>query len=179
MAEPSSPTGVEPPAGVDVVTSDEQTEVDVDAHRWTRLATEVLRAEGCSGELTLTFVDRDEMAVLNREHMGVDGPTDVLSFPLDAPDTATEPTGTPRLLGDVVICPAVAVDAAPDHAGTIDDELALLTVHGILHVLGHDHADPDETRVMQARELDLLCRLHWAGPPPSGFALDHAPPRAM
>ena len=60
----------------------------------------------------------------------------------------------PVLLGDVVVCPAVAADQAPTHAGTLDDELALLVVHGILHVLGHDHAEPDETAAMRARELD-------------------------
>ena len=53
----------------------------------------------------------------------------------------------PVLLGDVVVCPAVAADQAPTHAGTVDDELALLVVHGVLHVLGHDHAEPAETAV--------------------------------
>ena len=64
------------------------------------------------------------------------------------------------LLGDVVICPAVAARNAPAHAGTFADEIALLVVHGILHVLGMDHATPDETEVMQARERDLLGRFH-------------------
>ena len=53
------------------------------------------------------------------------------------------------LLGDVVVCPAVAAEQAPTHAGTLDDELALLVVHGVLHVLGHDHAEPDETLTMR------------------------------
>jgi probable rRNA maturation factor len=64
------------------------------------------------------------------------------------------------LLGDVVVCPAVAARQAPKHAGTYDDELALLVVHGVLHVLGHDHAEPDETVAMRARERDLLARFH-------------------
>jgi probable rRNA maturation factor len=137
----------------------------VDVDRWGALAAAVLRTEGCAGELTLTFVDRDEISALNHEHMGKAGPTDVLSFPLDPWGDDPGPT----LIGDVVICPVVAAEAAPDHAGTVDDELALLTVHGVLHVLGHDHADPEQTRLMRAREIDLLCALHWRGPAPDGF----------
>ena len=68
------------------------------------------------------------------------------------------------LLGDVVVCPAVAADQAPTHAGTVDDELALLVVHGVLHVLGHDHAEADETAAMRARELALLAGAPLARP---------------
>ena len=81
----------------------------------------------------------------------------MLSFPLDATTCDRRrrcdrppPTGVPVLLGDVVVCPAVAADQAPTHAGTLDDELALLVVHGVLHVLGHDHAEPDEAALMRA-----------------------------
>lgn len=171
MADPSSPTGVVPDASVQVVVSDEQHEVRVDADRWAALATAALTAEGCVGELTLTFVERGEMAELNAEHLGVSGPTDVLSFPLE-PFGAETPG--PSLIGDIVICPAVASEAAATHAGTLDDELALLIVHGVLHVVGHDHAEPDETAVMRARELELLVDHHWQGPPPPGFRQVHA-----
>ena len=171
MDDPSSPNGVDARATPAVVVSDEQQAVEVDADRWATLARLCLAAEGCVGELTLTFVDRDEIASLNAEHMGVDGPTDVLSFPLD-------PFGDdgpgPSLIGDVVVCPEIAVAAAPDHAGTIDDELALLVVHGVLHVSGHDHAEPDETRRMRARERELLEAFHWGGPAPCGFRHEHA-----
>ena len=68
-----------------------------------------------------------------------------------------------------MICPSVAVAQAPSHAGTVDDELALLVVHGVLHVLGHDHQHPDEMARMRAREVDLLQELHWNGPVPAGF----------
>ena len=71
-----------------------------------------------------------------------------------------EPGDLPLLLGDVVVCPAVAQRQAPSHAGSYDDELAVLVVHGVLHVLGHDHAEPGETAVMQARERELLDRFH-------------------
>ena len=145
MDDPPSPTGVGP---LIVVCADEQDDVDIDAARWAALAEAVLRAEGVSGELTLTFVDPAEIATLNAEHMGVAGPTDVLSFPLDAAtmNGGEHVDGTPVLLGDVVVCPAVAAAAAPDHGGSVDDELALLVVHGILHVLGHDHAEPGRDR---------------------------------
>lgn len=163
-----STNGVEP-SQVEVVVEDHQSDVEVDAARWCRLATDVLRSEGVEGELTLTFVDRDEMAVLNRDHMGADGPTDVLSFPLDAVADAALVAGEPVLLGDVVVCPAVAAANAPQHAGTVDDELALLVVHGCLHVLGHDHADPGEARTMRDRELELLVAHHWRRRVPAGF----------
>lgn len=166
-----SPTGIaSSPSDVFVVAADEQTEVTIDAERYGRLAAAVLATEGRTGELTLTFVERDEIAALNIEHMGKEGPTDVLSFPLDAVADAVE--AGPVLLGDVVICPGVALDAAATHAGTLDDELALLTVHGVLHVLGHDHADAAERSTMQARELALLVEHHFGGPPPAGFRLD-------
>jgi probable rRNA maturation factor len=167
VGEPPSPTGV---GSVTVVCADEQHDVELDAPRWARLAEAVLRAEGATGELTLTFVERAEIATLNAEHMGADGPTDVLSFPLDAAvDDDAAAAGQPRLLGDVVVCPAVAAEAAPAHAGSVDDELALLVVHGVLHVLGHDHATAAETAAMRARELELLSEHHWHGPAPEGF----------
>jgi probable rRNA maturation factor len=157
-----------------VVVTDERSGVDspevtVDIERWRRLALDVLGDRDANGELTLTFIDRGDIAELNVEHMGTSGPTDVLSFPMD-----DEPLdGVPTLLGDVVISPAVAAGQFADHAGTIDDELALLVVHGILHVLGHDHAEPDETAVMRACELDLLERFHWRGSAPVGFRQTH------
>jgi len=157
-----------------VVVADERSDTDspevvVDVERWRRLAVDVLADSGAVGELTLSFVDSEDIAELNLEHMGKSGPTDVLSFPMD-----DEPVvGVPTLLGDVVISPSVAADQFAEHAGTLDDELALLVVHGILHVLGHDHAEPGETALMRTRELDLLERFHWRGPSPSGFRQSH------
>ena len=150
-----------------VVVGDER-EVDdtpIDLDRWGSLAEAVLAAVAADGELTLTFVDDDEIASLNAEHMGKPGPTDVLAFPLDDRPTP----GVPTLLGDVVVCPSVAADQFAEHAGTFDDEVALLVVHGILHVLGHDHADAAEAEVMRQRELELLEAHHWCGSAPAGF----------
>ena len=172
VAEPPSPTLTTFTDAVVVVGADEQDEIDVDVDRWTRLARAVLETEQRRGELTLTFVDRDEIAELNAEHLGRCGPTDVLSFPIDD-DPTVRSTGVPVLLGDVVVCPGVAADQAPAHAGTLDDELALLVVHGVLHVLGHDHAEPDETAIMRDRERELLEVHHWHGPAPDSFRQEH------
>jgi probable rRNA maturation factor len=75
-------------------------------------------------------------------------------------DATTSVAGPPPMLGDIVICPEVAAENAPDHAGSYDDEMALLIVHGLLHLLGMDHAGDDERVAMQARERDLLARFY-------------------
>jgi probable rRNA maturation factor len=174
-----------------VFAADEQDAVPVDLDRWARLAEQVLEAEGVRGnaELSLLFIGRGDMAELNEEYLGTPGATDVLAFPIDAneidvdsgpgpekrgPDRPDpDPAEQPLLLGDVVVCPEVAAEQATDHAGSVDDELALLVVHGVLHVLGHDHAEPEETVRMRSRERELLEALHWHGPAPSGFRQDH------
>lgn len=173
MSDPDPPSPSSTAGGHVVFAADEQDAHPVDLDRWTRLGEHALRHERArEGELSLLFVDEAAMADLNRRHLGVDGPTDVLAFPIDEvgaepgrdPDAGTAGPGRPPvpvddlpvLLGDVVICPAVAARNAPGHAGTYDDEVALLVVHGVLHVLGHDHAEPDETERMQAREREIL-----------------------
>jgi probable rRNA maturation factor len=175
----------------EVFCADEQPDVDLDLVRWQQLALAVLRAEGVRGlaELSVLFVTEPEMAELNESYMGKQGATDVLAFPLDAQDVTQEvsPTGAtrgpdrapvdpgdlPLLLGDVVVCPAVAAKQASTHAGTVDDEIALLLVHGILHVLGHDHAEAAAAATMRARELALLEAHHWVGPAPDAFRQEH------
>jgi probable rRNA maturation factor len=161
--------------GYDEQDHDEPGAAVVDLARWVALAEGVLAAEGvAAGELTLAFVDEPDMVELNQEHMGESYATDVLSFPIDADlalggTAGRDPDGEPLLLGDVVVCPRVAVANAPAHAGTVDDELALLVVHGVLHVLGHDHATAEDTARMQARELHHLVQLHWRTPAPPTF----------
>ena len=174
VVEPASPTGVA--AAVTVVVSDDQAAVEIDADRWAQLAGAVADAEGGVGELTLAFVTADDIAELNRDHMDGDGPTDVLAFPLDALDDGPLDAAAsgPRLLGDVVICPSVAAAQAPEHAGTLDDELALLVVHGCLHVFGYDHAHDDDTARMRHREVELLREHHWDGTVPAEFRQEHA-----
>ena len=98
------------------------------------LARQVLAAEDVAdGELGLAFVGADEMRALKREHLGVDEPTDVLSFPIDGLDEL--PDGEPRALGDVVLCPQV-----------VGDEWRWPLVHGLLHLLGHEHGAAMEAR---------------------------------
>ena len=134
----------------------------VQAERWAGLAAAVLRDEGVGrGELGLRFVDPTAMSELNSSHMGSPGPTDVLAFPIDGARGSVHPPEQMPLLGDVVVCPAYAADQAPDHAGgghdgSLGDELALLVVHGVLHVLGYDHQSDADAVAMQARERQLL-----------------------
>ncbi len=156
----------EAPASVTVVVHTEldegDPEADLDDQRWQELARRALATEGVDGgELTLMFVGTEAMAELNATHMGGQGPTDVLAFPIDAAEAGHRSgDGPPRLLGDVVICPAVARVNAEVQGRSLDDEIALLVVHGVLHVLGHDHADADEAARMQAREQALLRAHH-------------------
>ncbi|MEZ5228665.1 MAG: rRNA maturation RNase YbeY [Acidimicrobiales bacterium] len=115
----------------------------------------MLSGEGVpQGRIDLHLVDADTITELNVEHMGASGPTDVLSFPLDD-DPFALPDDEPSIIGDLVLCPSVAVAQAPEHAGTVDAELALLVIHGVLHLLGHDHAELDETIDMQARSAAI------------------------
>jgi probable rRNA maturation factor len=162
---------------VEVFAADEQTDVAVDTLRWVRLAEAVLDAEKLSGdaELSLLFVDEASIAELNQRFLEREGPTDVLAFPIDeepadsgrtpdsggtGPGMASEPDEAPVLLGDIVICPAVALRNAPEHAGSYDDEMALLVVHGLLHLLGMDHDEDDEATAMEQREKELLSAHH-------------------
>jgi probable rRNA maturation factor len=163
---------------VEVFAADEQSAQPVDAMRLVRLAKAVLAAQGVKpdSELSMLFVDEEAMAELNKRFLGKEGPTDVLAFPIDDDDVVEggrspdslgpgagvdfENTDPPNLLGDVVVCPAVAARNAPDHAGTYDDEMALLVVHGILHILGMDHVDNEEAEAMEQRERELLEQFH-------------------
>lgn len=119
-------------------------------------------------ELCITLVDEDTIAGLNEKWMGKDGPTDVLAFPMDElrPGQAHEDPEE-GVLGDLVICPRVADRQAADARGagragyTVDDEMELLTVHGILHLLGYDHAEPEEHAEMFGLQDRLLAE--WRG----------------
>jgi probable rRNA maturation factor len=106
----------------------------VDEDAAAALARQVLAAEGVGdGELGLAFVGTDEMRALKRDHLGIDEATDVLSFPMDGLDEL--PDGEPRALGDVVLCPEI-----------VGDEWRWPLVHGLLHLLGHEHGAAMEAR---------------------------------
>lgn len=137
----------------------------VDAQRWAKLLEQVLLAEGASVpvEVNLAFVDEATIADLHLEHLGLEGPTDVLSFPLeDDPKAALVASGggPPVLLGDAVVCVAVAERQAAEHGVALDDELALLVTHAGLHLLGYDHEVHAEAEAMEAREAELIRALH-------------------
>lgn len=110
-------------------------------------------------ELSLLLIDVPTMTELHVKWMDEPGPTDVMSFPMDELDTARSPDDAgpgPALLGDVVLCPDVAAEQAVSAGHGLDDELHLLTVHGILHLLGYDHAEPAEERAMFRLQNELL-----------------------
>jgi probable rRNA maturation factor len=121
-----------------------------------RLALFVLEMEAVPDltELSIALVDDDEMARLNEQYRGIAQATDVLSFGCDDPC----PTGSdePITLGDVVIAPAVAERQAAELGHTIEHELDVLLVHGILHLLGYDHEADDDAGAMAARESAVL-----------------------
>ena len=126
----------------------------IDTERWAGLAEAVLGDEGIPyGELGLRFVDPGVMAELNLAHMGAPGPTDVLAFPIDGGNGGAPASEPAVLLGDVVVCPEYVEPRPPSD---LADELALLVVHGVLHVLGYDHAHDAEAAAMRAREQQLL-----------------------
>jgi probable rRNA maturation factor len=118
-------------------------------------------------ELSILLVDVDAMTELHVKWMDEPGPTDVMSFPMDELDTARRPDESgpgPALLGDVVLCPAVAGEQATRAGHSVQDELHLLTVHGVLHLLGYDHAEDPEAERMETLETKVLASMGVANP---------------
>ena len=114
-------------------------------------------------DLAILLVDEGAMESLHVQWMDEPGPTDVLSFPMDELRPGTEDAPTPEgLLGDIVLCPQVAESQAQAAGHSTMDELILLTTHGLLHLLGFDHAEPAEEREMFALQRDLIVRFHAA-----------------
>ena len=161
---------------IDVFAADEQEDHPIEVGRWAELARRVLEARGMKGdtEVSLLFVDEAAMSHLHEQFLGLSGPTDVLSFPIEdepgptgrSPDLGGTGPGSSAgeilltLLGDVVICPAVAAVNAGEHEVSFEDEVALLVVHGLLHLLGMDHEEDKEAERMEALERELLTRFY-------------------
>ncbi len=162
---------------------DEQSDVDIDLDRYVRLARFVLDAErpGFDAELTIVFVDEATMADYHERFLDEPGPTDVMAFPMDeelpasgrSPDNGDRGPGAPAgggeppaILGDVMVCPAFAAREAATRGVATVDEVSLLVVHGVLHLLNYDHAEPSEEAVMQERQRVLLAEFaaHDPGP---------------
>ena len=123
----------------------------VDTERLVQLATFALDALRIhpQAELSILLVDEATMSAYHEKFMGEPGPTDVLSFPMDelrAPEPDEEPPL--GLLGDIVLCPTVTAVQAAESNRTPEEEADYLLVHGLLHLLGHDHAEPAEKKVM-------------------------------
>ena len=108
-------------------------------------------------ELAILFVDESAIEQLHVQWMDEPGPTDVLSFPMDELRPGTEDQPTPAgLLGDIVLCPQVAIVQAEAAGHSVMDEIQLLITHGLLHLLGFDHAEPEEEKEMFGLQRDLL-----------------------
>ena len=124
------------------------------------VARTALEAEGLppATQLSIALVGRERMAELNNEYLGKEGPTDVLSFPIEdfSDPPVRDPDGPPLLLGDVIICPAVVHGNAAIAAVAFEDEMALMVVHGILHLMGRDHVVDAEAELMEQREREIL-----------------------
>ncbi len=110
-------------------------------------------------ELSVLLVGLDVMSDLHERYLDLPGPTDVMAFPMDELDSARRPDAPdlgPTLLGDLVLCPKFAKDQATKAGHSLIDELHLLTVHGVLHLLGYDHAEPAEEREMFTLQKRIL-----------------------
>ena len=112
-----------------------------------------------AAELSMVLLDTAAMADLHMRWMDLPGPTDVMSFPMDELEPGGRPDAPepgPSMLGDIVLCPEFAAKQAETAGHSLGHELALLTVHGVLHLLGYDHAEPDEEKEMFALQGSLL-----------------------
>ncbi|MDI6892352.1 MAG: rRNA maturation RNase YbeY [Actinomycetota bacterium] len=152
---------------MEILISDCQKDVPVDLTLLKRLARFVLTQEevDTAVELSVALVDEDEIRKLNLRFRGVDEPTDVLSFPL-LEELVEEPPGlaeSPSLLGDVIISPQVARKQARNYGRSLEEEIALLLVHGILHLLGYDHEIPADNKIMRTREKSILNKFFSSG----------------
>lgn len=136
-----------------------ETEYDIDGTEFVALAEHVLNAMhvATDAELTIVFIDPKPMEDLHIRWLDLPGPTDVMSFPMDElrPGSAEHPTpaGT---LGDICICPQVAETQAQEAGHTTVEEMLMLATHGMLHLLGYDHAEEDEKEEMFALQRRLL-----------------------
>ena len=138
---------------------------DVDPGAIAEFIEAVLRAEGVPDDasLAVTFTSVDDIADLNERFMGRTGPTDVLSFPIEDASPGHPPRaldgGPPLVLGDIFICKDVVDTHATEYEVSFDEELYLMVVHGVLHILGWDHTDDHEAAAMESREATHLATI--------------------
>jgi probable rRNA maturation factor len=150
---------------MDIFLADEQA-IPVDHDELVLLARHVLEWEGQppETEVSVLLIDDNEMSNLRERFLGESGPTDVLAFPLEEdedegpewPPGHTVEAEQPYLLGDVVICPSIAASQADETGHGLEEELSLLLIHGLLHLIGYDHADEDDAARMEERQAYYL-----------------------
>ena len=149
----------------------------LDAKRLSRLSRFVMDRMRVhpQAELCIKAVDRDTIAALNEQWMGKEGPTDVLAFPMDElrPGLVSEEPEE-GVLGDLVLCPAIAAAQGRTAGHGTEAEIELLTVHGILHLLGYDHAEPEEHAEMFGLQDEILLEWRSANPPATPPAMESA-----
>jgi len=128
----------------------------VKTRRIRSLAQRLLRAENCTEntEVSILLTDDGSISVLNEQYRGIDGPTDVLSF--SQHEGEDEFASEENLLGDVVISVETARRQAAEQGNELDSEIDMLVAHGLLHLLGYDHAEPEDAKVMFARQDEIL-----------------------
>jgi probable rRNA maturation factor len=133
------------------------TNSNTDTNRIKSLADFSLRSLGIhpESELSISLVDMEEMSSLHMRWLDESGPTDVLSFPMDELKPNSSSDG-PGILGDIVLCPAYAKKQAAEIGHSLQDELEVLVVHGVLHLLGFDHRENDEKTMMFSRQDEIL-----------------------
>ena len=130
----------------------------MDARRLRNAARRLLRAEKApaSSEASVVLTDDERIAELNKTYRAVDGPTDVLAFSQREGEESFPEEPEENLLGDVVISVETARRQADEHGNSLDDEVEMLLVHGLLHLMGYDHAEPEEARKMFAKQDQYL-----------------------
>ena len=133
------------------------TKADCDEARLESVASFAMQSLGIhrDSELSISLVDEDEMSALHVRWMDEPGATDVLSFPMDEMKPHSAAQG-PGMVGDIVLCPDFAARQAAQVGHSLQEELELLTVHGVLHLLGYDHRESDEKKVMFGLQEEFL-----------------------
>lgn len=124
-------------------------------------AEQALATHACNKEVTIRIVDIPEMTALNEGFRHKTGPTNVLSFPADLPDAAKQAY---PVLGDIVICADIVNREAAEQGKTENSHWAHMVIHGVLHLLGHDHVKDDEAEQMETLEIKLMQQLGFANP---------------
>jgi probable rRNA maturation factor len=136
------------PRPCSIYVENDQGDLLISAAPFRELAATVIQGEGASAdEFGLYFVDEERIAALHRDHFGDPTPTDCISFPID-----TSPSEEYRILGEVVVCPKVAIEYVRVHGGSAYQEVALYVVHGLLHLLGYDDLSEEDAKKMRSAE---------------------------